>query len=431
MKHQYPLHSRLFRGFRSVWTRLPEPWRHQMWTWVGPRWQGAYARQMIAKPAKCRPTDAAAPLVIAGLFSTANGIGEGARATYRALKAAGLSPIAVDLSGPLAPVDLITDIPCEPMPDTSEGTLILQLNGPETMSAMQHLNMEFGRSWYIIGYWAWELQSFPKGWDIAFRYISEIWTISEFASSAIRQHPDSPNISVFGHAISPPQDLSATRKRFGWTQDEFVFLTMADSMSSLQRKNPFSAIRAFKKAFGDSRHHRLVVKTRNLDRYDSAREDLMTAIGDSSNIELLDESLSEQDVWTLLKSVDTFVSLHRSEGFGLVLAEAMALGKPVISTGWSGNMDFMSKDSAALISSVMVPCIDKYGVYQDTSAEWAQVDEVEAALEMVRIAGDPDYRESLSKAAKKRISDCASTAHVGMKMAKRLEAIASQADPTP
>lgn len=375
---------------------------------------------MIAKPATSRPTDTNAPLVVAGLFNTANGIGEAARATYRALEAAGLPPIAVDLSEPFAPVDMQTDIPCQPMPEDQQGTLILQLNGPETMSAMQHLGMEYGRSWYTIGYWAWELPNFPTGWDEAFRYLSEIWTISEFTGKALRQHPDAPEIEVFGHAVTPPKGIRAKRKQFGWTKDEYVFLTMADSMSSLQRKNPFAAISAFKTAFGNDPAYKLVVKTRNLGRHETAEEDLRIVMGEATNIEILDVSLSEADRWSLLKSADAVISLHRSEGFGLVLAEAMSLGKPVIATNWSGNMDFTTPGHALLVESGKVPCDDAYGIYRDSGSEWAEPDIEDAARQMKQLASDEALKASLSKAAKQKISDVANPITVGAAMRQRL-----------
>lgn len=407
---------------RRLWTLLPTSWRHQFWTLAGPRWQSAYARSMIARPAESRPTDPRAPLVVAGLFNTASGIGEGARTTYRALQAAGLDPIAVDLSAPFAPVDLNTDIPCQPMPSEQEGTLILQLNGPETMSAMQHLGLRRGRNWYTIGYWAWELPNFPIGWETAFKYLSEIWTISDFAAAALRQHPAAPKISVFGHAISPPQNLQTDRARFGW-DDAFVFLTMADSMSSFERKNPFATIRAFQHAFGDSPAHKLVIKTRNIDRHEAARQALEQAIGDAKNIALLDASLSEPELWLLLNSADALISLHRSEGFGLTLAEAMALSKPVICTNWSGNTDFTHAGSAALVDYSLIPCVDPYGVYQIEDTKWASADESHAAKLMKQVAEDESFRQRLGRSGKETISELASLENVGARMASHLECI--------
>ncbi|GAB5456195.1 MAG: glycosyltransferase [Henriciella sp.] len=417
------LRMSLIRTARSIWARIPESWRYRMWTIAGPRWQSAYARSMIARPALHRPREPNAPLVVAGLFSTANGIGEAARTTYRALQAAGLNPIAVDLSEPFAPVDLTSEIPCQAMPDYQEGTLILQLNGPETMSAMQHLGLERGRNWYTIGYWAWELPTFPKGWEKAFQYLSELWTISTFTADALRKHEDAPDIHVFGHAVAPPKGVRSARMKFGWTKDQLILLTMADSMSSFERKNPIAAIRAFRAAFGEDPSKRLVIKTRNLARSEAAMANLSAAINGAENIEILDTSLSEKDQWALLKSCDILVSLHRSEGFGLGLAETMALGKPVICTDWSGNMDFTTETSAALVRSRLIPCVDEYGIYGDTEAHWADPDHDDAVQQMRRLAEDRDARRLLAETGKAHIEKVASARHMGTQMRSRLDQV--------
>ncbi|MCR9222557.1 MAG: glycosyltransferase family 4 protein [Hyphomonas sp.] len=370
---------------------------------------------------RCDQSDA--PLVVAGLFRTGSGIGEAARATFRALESSGLSPIAVDLSEPFAPIDIETEILGQKMPANLKGTLILQLNAPETLAALRALSMRRGRQWYTIGYWAWELPTFPKGWEKAFGLISEIWTISNFTATAIGKHKRTPKIKILPHAISAPTHVSTTRTQYGWPSNAFIFLTMADGMSSLSRKNPFAAIIAFKTAFGDDPNRRLIIKTRNLDHKPEAKSDLMEAIGAANNIEIMDASLSEDDLWALLNSVDCFVSLHRSEGFGLVVAEAMALGKPVICTGWSGNMDFTSAGTAALVDYKLVPCIDPYGIYTDTSAHWAEIDPDDAVAKMKKVAEDPAYREQIGTAAKQHIEVWASPERVGKLMAERLSEI--------
>ena len=296
------------------------------------------------------------------------------------------------------------------------------------MSALQHLGLERGRDWYTIGYWAWELPSFPDGWELAFKYLSELWTISEFSARALRQHSMALDIHVYGHAVHAPNEPQAERNRYGWSDKQTVFLTMADSMSSFQRKNPFATIAAFKQAFGQNSNMRLVVKTRNIDRNETAKADLLSSIGDSQNIELIDESLSEFDRWVLIQSVDAIVSLHRSEGFGLVLAEAMTLGKAVICTDWSGNMDFTTPETAALVKSTLIACEDEYGVYGDTSSVWAEPDQEDAVRQLRRVAEDSTYRARISGAGQRFIQSEASPSAIGKRMAGRLAALPT--DPT-
>jgi len=356
------------------------------------------------------------PLVVAGLFRTANGIGEGARGTYAALVAMGLSPIAVDLSEQLALVDLETDIPLQPMPQDKEGVLILQLNGPEIIAGLQHLGMKRGRKWYTIGYWAWELTVFPKGWNRAFPFLSEIWAISEFTADAIRQHPEAPEVSVLGHAITPPKDIVHDRAKFNFSENAFIFLTLADSMSSLNRKNPFAVIAAHKQSFGHNPDVQLIVKTRNLDRDPKTYEDLNAAIGDSKNIHVMDSSLSEDERWALFEAVDSIVSLHRSEGFGLTLAEGMALGKAVIATAWSGNMDFTFSDNSYLADYTLIPCHDDYGIYKDKTAHWADVSVAEAVRLMQLVYEDEALRKRVTQKASVDIARLASLERLGRRM---------------
>lgn len=417
-----PEYGPVFSRLRKVWRTIPTPFRHGLWKIVGPGVQTAYAHAWLARPAPSVPASKGAPLVVAGLFSTANGIGEAARSTYRALEAAGLSPVAVDLSGKLAPVDLDSGIPCQPMPKDKEGILILQQNGPEVRAALQHLGMYRGRRWFTVGYWAWELPVFPKGWQHTFPFLSELWTISNFTRRALVRHPRSPDVHVFPHAVTPPDHIARDRTQFGWKEHEFVFLMMVDSMSSFERKNPQAAIRAFRSAFGNDPSRRLVVKTRNLYRDKMAAGNLAAWVADAPNIEVMDASLPEQKRWELLNAADAVVSLHRAEGFGFVIAEAMRLGKPVITTDWSGHMDFTSADTAFLVPSRLVACEDVYGVYKDGGAQWAEPDLEIAAEQMRAVVTDVAAREARVTAALTNITHYADLERIGQAMAARLSA---------
>lgn len=379
-----------------------------------------YKFKTVALPALSVPTDRGGPLVVAGLFSTASGVGEGARSTWRALNDAGLSPIAVDLSERFAQVDYRSDIPLSSMPEDADGTLILQVNARETLAALRRLGMRRGRNWYTVGYWAWELPTFPPGWEDAFPLVSEIWTVSNFAASAFRKGPSPPPVAVFGHAVSPPPKILADRAQFGLPEDAFVFLAFADSKSSIERKNPVAAIESHKRAFGDDPSSILLVKTRNLDRSPKARARLEAAVAGAMNVRLLDVSLSEKARWELLNAVDAVVSLHRAEGFGLVIAEAMALGKPAIATAWSGNMDFCTEESIWLVDSHLVETEDPYGVYSTYASQWAEVDLDHAAECFQTVRSDADKRTEKAAIARDTIAHLGSSKNLGESMRKHL-----------
>lgn len=357
----------------SIWRMLPETQRYKVARSIISPTTQRYRRAMIARPLRQKPTGTNSPLVVAGLFRTASGIGEGARSTYRSLAAEGKQPMAVCLSEAFGLVDMDSPIPLSPMPTGDSGILIVHLNSPELPKALQFLDMKRGKSsWYVIGFWAWELAVFPPDWDRNFDLVSEIWTPSSFVTKALAQHPKAPSITTMGHPIYPPDEIDPARTPFGLPENVKIYLTFADALSSLDRKNPFAAIDAFKRTHGDDLDFLLVIKTRNLSQNPGAERDLKQVINKAPNIRLMDQSLTEAEKWNLLAAADCLISLHRSEGFGLPIAEAIAIGKPVIVTAWSGNMDFCTRDNATLIDYDLVACEDRYGRYRFPGAVWAE-----------------------------------------------------------
>ncbi|WP_162178364.1 glycosyltransferase family 4 protein [Parvularcula oceani] len=299
--------------------------------------------------------------------------------------------------------------------------MILQVNAPEVLPSLHHLGMGRERSWYTVGYWAWELPAFPRGWEHALPFVSDVWAVSDFTSAALALGGRGRRPHTIPHAVRIPPGTAPDRARFALPPDSVIFLTMADTRSSLARKNPEAVISAFTAAFGDDERQLLIVKTRGLAADPEARASLVGAAGGAPNIRIMDESLSEGDRWRLILSCDVMVSLHRSEGFGLPLAEAMAAGRAVLATGWSGNLDFMSACNSVLVGCTLRPVMDAYGVYALPGAQWAEPDVRSASSQMVRLVREPNLRRRLGLQARKDLAEFASAGRVGRLMKERLE----------
>ena len=187
------------------------------------------------------------------------------------------------------------------------------------------------------------------------------------------------------------------------------------------RKNPYGAIEAFKAAFApDDMRTRLILKVNN--PTPEAARAIRNSIGPYRNIQVLDRILSRGEVNALIANTDCYVSLHRSEGFGFGPAEAMALGKPILATHWSGNTDYMRPDNCLPIDYTLVTIEEDYGPYKK-GQRWAEPDVAQAATAMQSLLADPGLAARLGAAAKVTIETEFSPRAVGEMMRRRLDAI--------
>ena len=216
---------------------------------------------------------------------------------------------------------------------------------------------------YNIGAWAWELPRFPDRWYDRFAYYDEIWVGSSFIASAIAPISPIPVIRI------PPVLAPITRGAHDGTprdwkrrRDEFLFLFMFDVHSHIARKNPLAVIEAFRRAFRPSEPVRLMLKCVNA-ASDSAGFATLRNRAAGAAIDIHDGYVPSHQVRSLMSSCDAYVSLHRSEGIGLTIADAMGLGKPVIATGWSGNTDFMNVSNAFPVGFRLVEIEQNVGPY--------------------------------------------------------------------
>jgi glycosyltransferase involved in cell wall biosynthesis len=220
------------------------------------------------------------------------------------------------------------------------------------------------------------------------------------------------------HVTVPPQ---LDRNYFGLAEDAFVFLFYFDFASYSTRKNPYAVVDAFRRAFdGRSDKVSLVVKSTGLDPHKQESVKMREALDGDPRITLIDKVISHEEIAALVNCCDSFVSLHRSEGFGRGLAEAMFLGKPVIATNYSGNTDFTREDTACLVNYALVPV--EPGDYPESKGQvWADPDIEHAAWHMRRLVEDSAAARRLAAAGKKYIHENHSLAHVGAKYRERLE----------
>lgn len=240
-----------------------------------------------------------------------------------------------------------------------------------------------------IGFWLWELEKFPRDWRCSFKLVDEVWVPTAFVRDAIGAATRKPVLRM-PLPIEFEVPTGMDRAHFGLPPDKFVFLFSCDFNGFLARKNPEAVIAAFRQAFDDdTQGARLLVKCSNGERFRDRFAALQRSAADDPRIEVRDGFLSRAEMSALQNSVDCFVSLHRAEGFGLGLAECMYLGKPVIATGYSGNLDFMDRDNSLLVDFRMTPL--RKGDYPYwPGQQWADPDIAHAARWMRRIFDDRD-----------------------------------------
>ncbi len=268
-----------------------------------------------------------------------------------------------------------------------------------------------------IGYWYWELERFPERWKNVHRCLREIWVASEFSRKSIQAAVPIP-VTV----VPPVVQVSPAgrdRSRFGITKEVYVFLFVFDFFSYFERKNPLAVVRAFKKAFQETPGVELVIKCANSHRFPKEKAELAEECS-QKNISLLDRELAQEEAHDLIRLADAYVSLHRSEGFGLTIAEAMLLKKPVIVTAYSGNMDFTTRENSHLVRYEKVAIPKPVGPYPE-GFSWAEPDIAHAAECMRRVFENPGEAAVKAERAARDIEDRFNKKTVGGLVKSRLQ----------
>ncbi len=358
-----------------------------------------------------------------GFFRGEFGLGESARMYARALIAAGVPVVLhnVDLDLPHS----WNDHSLDPwISDSSPYPVSIFFVNPDYFQvALERLGPKRMEGHYLIASWFWELERIPENWISTVNQVDEIMVASHFVEQAFRRVTDKPVLRVpLPLAVVPDSGLQ--RADFGLQEGVFVFLSTFDFNSWLARKNPFAVIDAFVQAFPPKRTDvRLVLKSSNGFRYPEMLRQLLSAAGVDSRIIVRDEVIDRAHVAALYRCCDAYVSLHRAEGFGLGLAECMAIGKPVIATNWSGNLEFMNSDNSCLVDYEMVPVGEgEYPHHED--AYWASASISGAAGAMRRLADDPVAAVALGARGRKTVMSTLAPERCAAIIARRLEQLA-------
>jgi len=268
---------------------------------------------------------------------------------------------------------------------------------PDMLKPVRNLMVEgsaAGR--HNVGYWFWELELLPREWDAAIAAVDEIWVSTRFIADAMRRATAKPVV-----LIPAPIDVTPsrpyTRTEFGLPAGRFLFLFSFDFNSFTSRKNPEAVIAAFRQAFAPTRRDvGLVIKSINAANQPEKMREFRELIAGDDRIAVIDGFFTRDQVSGLQAVVDAYVSLHRAEGLGLGLAESMFQGKPVIGTGYSGNLEFMNEHNSCLVDYRRVPIAKGEYIYDDERFEWAEPSIEHAAQWMRRLADDADFRTRIA-----------------------------------
>jgi glycosyltransferase involved in cell wall biosynthesis len=358
----------------------------------------AYLRYGVGRKGQ---TPRAGPICVVGFHSSVLGIGEAARAFSAALRAAGAEVIDWDISARFGHAVKLEGAFAQEPP--SEATaMVVFLNPRELVQLAAMTGGAPFRGRFCVGAWAWELETAPANWRPAMRYVDEVWACSRFVADAVLSLAPRLPVRVMLHPLTSSETPSR-RAFFGLPQDVVAVLTAFDIRSGFARKNPIAAVRAFRRATARTKERSLMVcKMSGAEAAPDLLASLKAEIGSAVDVILMDSWLTGAEMRDLISSVDIVLSLHRSEGFGLLPAQAMMAGKAVVATAWSGNLDYMTDDVCALVDYRLIPVRDPQGLY--TNGRWADPDLEQAAGRLAALIDDADARQSLGRRAQAHVS---------------------------
>jgi glycosyltransferase involved in cell wall biosynthesis len=387
----------------------------------GPRlvaWADVYGRGQIddaLMPGGGRAGGLLPGVNLAGYFDAALGVGEAGRQVSDALATQGV---------PISPVGLIAGhSPGGEREEARErgsaphAINLLCVNADQVPALAADLGHGFFHSRYTIGLWWWEVDRFPERWLEAFDHVDEVWAATDHVADALSPISPVPVVKIT-LPVSLPDFERLPRERLGMPEG-FTYLFVFDHLSVFERKNPLGLIEAFKRAFAPGEGAALVLKCMNAEARPEAHARLVEAAASHPDVHVLDRHVPRAEKDAMIAACDCYASLHRAEGFGISMAEAMLLEKPVVATGYSGNLDFMTAENSFLVDHELVAVGDGADPYP-AEAHWAEPDLDHAAAQLRAVFDD---REGARARAARGAADLRASHSVeaaGKTLARRL-----------
>ncbi len=340
-------------------------------------------------------------LEISGYLGARFGMGQAARSLVQAARDAGVpTKVTVDPRSAYHREDNVTDMPESSSPKSIPSTYIAVRNADALLADPSDVlrARDVGRK--VVGYWFWEVETFPDRLRPAFDLVDEIWVATEFVEKAIAASPGSPEVRLMPYPLPENVDgpeRERLRRAFARAHtiadDRFLVSFSFDYDSVADRKNPWGAVNAYRWAFPDAgvpfddgRVPLLIIKAIGAERHPTDHDRLLHAIGDRSDVMLLEGHLEPDMQQGLFARSDAYLSLHRGEGLGLTIAEAMSAGCPIICTGYGGNMSFCTEESVFVVPHTMIDIPPDTPVYAGCG-QWAEPS-VEGAAALLRMVAE-------------------------------------------
>jgi len=386
-------------------------------------WADVYGRGVLPDPLlpsnAQRGASEAYPLStgvnMAGYFEAVLGVGEHARLIAAALGAVGVPVAPIGLRAHQAPEG--ERFPSRGVESPIHPVNLISVNADVLPYFARDVGPGFFMGRYTIGLWAWEVTPFPEEFAGAFDHLDEVWVLSEHVARALRPVSPVPVLTApLPIRVPPFEPLS--RGELG-VPEGFLFLFCFDHNSVTERKNPLGLIEAFGRAFAPGSGAALVIKTLNGEQHPEEHRQLVEAGATHPDVHVVDGTWPRERKDALIASCDCYVSLHRAEGFGITIAEAIWLGKPVVATGYGGNLDFTRPDSAYLVDHRLIPIgpgLDPY----PPDGEWADPDLDHAARLMREVFERPDEARERARRGQADLRARRSLVAAGTELARRL-----------